>query len=533
MLLCGPLLNAQFTHADSLRGFLYPERSCYDVAYYNINLEVDPATKSLKGSVAISFKAMEEFNRMQVDLYPELNVESITDDQGDLKWTREGAAIYVDLPHYLVFGSLKTITVRYSGIPREAENAPWGGGFVWTQDAEGKPWVGVACEGDGASLWWPCKDHPSDEADSVRITVTVPGDLTAVCNGRLEAAARLVEKTSYTWFVSNPINSYNVTVNIADYAYFSDTIKGVSGPLTLDYYVLRANLEKAKKQFQQVEPMMHCFEQHFGPYPFYEDGYKLVETPYLGMEHQSAIAYGNHYMKGYLGMDLSGKGFDYIIIHESGHEWFGNSITADDMAELWIHESFTTYSEAIYLECMYGLQTAVNYLRAQRSSISNSEPIVGPRGVAFDNFEDTDMYYKGAWILHTLRSVVNNDTLWFNMLRDFCAAYYHEIISTQEVIRFFCDRSAMNLEPIFRHYLYSAERPVFEYKLMKKGRMAKYRWNNVSADFNMPVEVGYSGATTEVIRITPTTEWQTLTVPGKRIETLMVNGARFYVASRL
>ena len=525
---------AQFTRVDSLRGYLFPERSCYDVIYYDMDIAIDPSRKSLHGSVGMTYRVVEEFNRMQIDLYDNWEVHSITQDNRQLSFTREGNALFVEFDEYFVPGNVKTITTTYSGQPREAENAPWDGGFVWSQDEYGSPWIGVACEGEGASLWWPCKDHLSDEPDSVQIRVTVPNGLMAVCNGRLRKTELDDLHSSYTWFVGNPINTYNVTVNIAGYVHFSDTFSGVNGALSLDYFVLRRNLIKAQKQFEQVKPMLECFEKYFGPYPFYEDGYKLIETPYLGMEHQSAIAYGNRYQAGYQGMDLSGTGFDYIIIHESGHEWFGNSISAADLAELWIHESFTTYAEAIYIECLYGYWEARKYLRAQRSNISNKRPIVGPRGVACNSLEETDMYYKGAWMLHSLRGTVNNDTLWFDVLLDFCQTFYHRITNTEEVIRFFCDRSGMNLEPIFRHYLYSPKQPMFEYKLKRKRDEVEvsYRWADVASDFNMPVEVGYSYSSVQLHRLYPTTTWQSLTMPSSQIEGIIVDAGKFYVKQK-
>lgn len=526
---------SQFTHADSLRGFLFPERSCYDVTYYKLLLEVDPSARSIKGVVDITYEVVEPTARIQIDLYENWEVSRVVQDADIKERTREGSALFLDFHQELERGAVRTVTIDYSGTPQEAENAPWDGGFVWSQDPDGEPWIGVACEGDGASLWWPCKDHLSDEPDSVRITVKVPSNLKAVCNGMLEKHFDDGNGlASYTWFVSNPINNYNVTLNIADYAHFSDTFYGEYGPLPLDYWVLKSNLEKAKKHFEQVKPMLACFEEHFGPYPFYEDGYKLVETPYLGMEHQSAIAYGNNYLKGYSGMDWSGTGFDYIIIHESGHEWFGNSLSAPDLAELWIHESFTTYSEAIYLECMYDYQTAIDYLNVQRLFISNRAPIVGPLGVAFDNFQDTDMYYKGAFMLQTVRKVINNDSMWFALLRDFCETFWHQIIETQDVIDFFSQLSGSNLQPVFEQYLFGSTIPRLEYKLKEKRSDLEisYRWASVGDDFTMPAEISYSPIGTVWERITATSSWQKLKVPGAKAADFKLNTEEFYIKAK-
>ena len=362
------LVAQPFTSADSLRGSLRPERTCFDVHFYNLELKVDPETKSIAGFNEIHFKAVNDFDRMQIDLFAEMEIDRILLDETELEFERKHNAVFIDFPEQIPGGTLEFITVEYHGTPRVAKMPPWDGGFVWKKDKNDKPWVGVACEGIGASLWWPLKDHLSDEPDSMAFTTIVPSDLVSVSNGHLVKQEEREEGwTAWTWRVSYPINSYNVTVNIADYAHIEDTYTNASGEHELDYYVLSYNEEKATEHFKQVGPMLKIFEDAFGEYPFWKDGYALVETSYWGMEHQGAVAYGNKYKN-------NSHGWDYIIIHESGHEWWGNSVSCPDHAELWIHESFCTYSEAVYMERRFNYEKAVDYLRGHRMKIANLSP---------------------------------------------------------------------------------------------------------------------------------------------------------------
>ena len=406
------LSNKQnFTEADTLRGSLRPERN-YDVQKYHLNVRVDPGEKYISGYNTISFKAEEDLPVMQVDLFQNMRVDSILYKGEKMKFNRRYDAVFIDLQPKVVKNSTDSIQFFYSGNPKVAKNAPWDGGFVFEKDMEGNPFIAVAVQGTGASLWYPNKDHQSDEPEEVLIQVAVPHELMNVSNGRFVGKEVLDDGyTRWDWKVDSPINNYNVVVNIANYVHFEDRFRD----LDLDYYVLPYHLEKAKKQFEEVKFMMNCFYEKFGTYPFEKDGFKLVETPYLGMEHQSAVAYGNEYKTGYLGKDLSGTGiglkWDFIIIHESGHEWFGNSITAADIADMWIHEGFTSYSEAVYIECRWGKEEALEYLQGTRKGIANQQQIIGHYGV---NSEGSgDMYAKGANLLNTIRSIYNNDELWW------------------------------------------------------------------------------------------------------------------------
>ncbi len=498
-----------YVHADSLKGFLNAERACYDVGFYHLSLQINPADKSISGDVRIDFTAIQDFKTLQLDLWHNLELDSIVWQEITVKSIREHDAIHVTFPVELTAGSRHSIRVYYHGHPVEAANPPWNGGFTWAEDSEGNPWVSMSCEGEGASIWWACKDHFSDEPDSVRITAIVPAGLTAVGNGRpIGVYDTGALWTAFEWRVRNPINVYDVNITLGKMAHFSDHFNGAEGPLDLEYYVLSYTLDKAKKHFEQVKPMMACYEQHFGPYPFYEDSYKLVQTPFFGMEHQSSIAYGNNFKGGYMGVDNSTLGFDYIIIHESGHEWFGNSLTADDPADLWIHESFTTYGESVYVECMQDYSAAINYLNKQRWMIMNNHPIVGPKGVRFNGWDnDNDMYYKGAWMLQTIRMQMQDDDTWWRILKNFSTTYRHSIINTDTVINFFCRASGQNLAPIFRQYLYHKNLPALMYTVKKRGKgiEIEYRWECDEAGFEMPVRIEYGG---QYVWIKPTSSWQ-------------------------
>ncbi|WP_077920708.1 M1 family metallopeptidase [Spirosoma sp. 209] len=507
---------SRFTHADSLRGGLRPERTSYDVLFYDLSLRVDPATQTIQGSNTIRYKVVKPFRRMQVDLFASMAVRSITQkgSNGQLKplaYTRDGNALFITLPDAPAAGQVRDITISYAGKPQIAKNAPWDGGFVWRKDtttARQADWVTVACEGTGASLWWPNKDHLSDEPDSMRIRCRVPKGLTCVSNGKLvgQKPAAGGTQTEWTWFVHYPINNYNVTLNITDYAHISDTYTAKDGQkLALDYYVLPGNLARAKAHFAQVKPMLACYETHFGKYPFWRDGYKLVETPYWGMEHQSAVAYGNKYRN-------NAYGFDFIIIHESGHEYFGNSLSCADQAEMWIHESFTTYAEALYMACTQDEARTIGYLNNQRKLIKNKFPMLGPLGVNAEQ-EDTDIYYKGAWMLHTLRHAVNNDKTWFAAIRALATEKQRSIVYTDEIIDFLGKQTGVNLRPLFDQYLRHADLPTFEYKLAGKGTdelEMSYRWVADTDGFNLPVWVRTSTSDWQLLR--PTRSWQTLTL---------------------
>lgn len=497
-----------FTKDDTLRGSITPQRAWWDLTFYNLKVKVNPADKSISGSNEIRYKVLTPNKVLQIDLQPPLSLERAEQDGQPLTVNRQGRnAWFIELKKEQPVGSRQSLTVWYSGVPKVAVNAPWDGGFSWAKDEKGQHFIATSCQGLGASVWWPCKDHAYDEPDSQAIAITVPKDLMDVSNGRLRKTTDNSDGTrTYEWFVSNPINNYGVNVNIADYTHFADTFQGEKGLLTLDYYVLPQNLEKAKKQFQQVKPMLRAFEHWFGPYPFYEDGYKLVEVPYLGMEHQSSVTYGNHYLNGYLGMDLSstgwGKKWDFIIIHESGHEWFANNITYRDLADMWVHESFTNYSECLYTEYHFGKEAGAEYVRGCRDKIANKTPVVGVYGV---NSEGSgDMYYKGGNMLHTIRQIVNDDEKWRSILRGLNRDFYHQTVDGSQVEAYISQHSGKKLQKVFDQYLRDTTIPVLEYR-MKKGKV-EYRWTNCVKGFDMPVKVALSKGKYEFIY--PTTEWK-------------------------
>ena len=511
-----------FTEADTLRGSLRPERS-YDVQKYHLNVRVEPDERFISGYNTISFKAEEDLPVMQVDLFQNMKVDSILYRGERMDFNRRHNAVFVDLQPKVTKNSIDSIQFFYSGNPKVAKNAPWDGGFVFDKDEEGNHFIAVAVQGTGASLWYPNKDHQSDEPEEVLIQVAVPHELMNVSNGRFVGKEVLEDGyTRWDWKVESPINNYNVVVNIANYVHFEDRFRD----LDLDYYVLPYHLEKAKKQFEEVKFMMNCFYEKFGAYPFEEDGFKLVETPYLGMEHQSAVAYGNDYKMGYLGKDLSGTGiglkWDFIIIHETGHEWFGNSITAADIADMWIHEGFTSYSEAVYIECRWGKEEALEYLQGTRRGIGNQKPVIGHYGV---NSEGSgDMYAKGANLLNTIRSIYDNDELWWKTLKDYTETYRHKIITTQETEAFFNKAIAYDLQPVFDQYLRNKSIPELQFR--KKGRKIEARWQADVENFDMPVDIMING---KEVRLHPSTRWQKLENKVSSPEEIEVVEKEFYI----
>ncbi|WP_423819388.1 M1 family metallopeptidase [Salinimicrobium sp. TIG7-5_MAKvit] len=514
--------KSQFTEADTLRGSLRAERE-YDVLKYNLQVKVVPQDKFISGYNGISFKAEEDLPVMQVDLFRNMRVDSIIFRGKRMDFKRRHNAVFIDLVPQVEKKAIDSVLFYYSGNPIVAKNAPWDGGFVFEKDQQGNPWIAVAVQGTGASLWYPNKDHQSDEPEEALIGIAVPNDLMNVSNGRFLGKEILGDGyTRWNWKVNNPINNYNIVVNIGNYVHFKDRFRH----LDLDYYVLPYNLEKAKKQFEEVKFMMNCFYEKFGAYPFEEDGFKLVETPYLGMEHQSAVAYGNQYQMGYLGRDLSGTGvglkWDFIIIHESGHEWFGNSITAKDIADMWIHEGFTTYSEAVYIECRWGKQEALNYLKGIRNNIANSTKIIGTYGV---NSEGSgDMYYKGANLLNTIRSIYNDDDLWWKTLKDYTETNRHKIITTQTTEDFFNAAIKYDLQPVFDQYLRHAALPELQFK-QEKGSIL-YKWKADVEGFDMPVDVTIEG---KELRLYPTEKWQKLEQQVNSPEAVQVQEDEFYI----
>ncbi|MFT4525571.1 MAG: aminopeptidase N [Bacteroidia bacterium] len=508
-------IGQDFTRADTLRGSLSEIRSCFDVTFYHLDIKLDIENQSLSGSNEIRFTATSTFDSLQIDLFENMEVDSIAFEGKALEYNREFTAVYVKMGRTIMKSEQAYFEVFYHGSPIIAKNAPWDGGFVWKKDFQGNPWVGVACEGDGASLWWPNKDHLSDEPDSMRISLTVPDSLMGVCNGDLISVDTLGADLKYNWLVMYPINSYNVTINVADYVHFDDVHINENGDsLRLDYYVLPDNLEKAKAQFKQVNETLKCFETAFGSYPFFKDGYALVETAYLGMEHQGAIAYGNKYEKGYRGRFTGDLDFDYIIIHETGHEWWGNSVSATDVADLWIHESFCTYSEAVFVECKYGYDKMLEYLIYQKEFINNNSPIQGPMHVNRHG-NATDMYYKGSWMIHTLRNVLGVDHIFKPLLKELALNFFHQTVNADDVINFINGKTDDDLTGFFEQYLTVKEVPVLEYRV--KRRKFFYRWRAIEG-FNMPVEL-YMGEI-DRFRINPTSEWASIEFKPKMLRSL-------------
>lgn len=517
-------INAQFTRRDSLQGGLRIERTSYDVKRYDLNITINPEQKSIKGFNEITFDVVIPTQKIQLDLFENMKVDSIVWNTKKLNYKRDNDAVFIDFPEKLASRSNHKLKFYYSGNPRIAKNAPWDGGFVFSKDKAGKDFIAVAVQGTGASLWYPVKDSQTDEPDNgASIKVAVPNGLMNVSNGRFLGSQDL--KNGYTrwdWEVKNPINNYTITINIADYVHIQDKMPD----LDLDYYVLRENEAKAREHFMEVKPMMECFQSKFGRYPFWEDGYKLVETPYLGMEHQSAVAYGNKYKKGYMGFDLSGTGvgmfFDYITIHETGHEWFGNSITSMDIADMWIHEGFTTYSETVFIECIKGYDDAMKYINGQAKNVRNDKPIIGQYGV--NNEGSGDMYYKGSLLLNTLRHIIGDDEKWWKMVYDYSETFKKKIITSDTVIDYFNKASGTDLTPVFRQYLYTNQLPIFIYKI--KGDYLYYSWDNVNEDFNMPIDIGFED---KKIRLKPTLKEQKIKLKKLSKKSFQIYDNQFYV----
>ena len=490
--------------ALKLQGELTKYRSCYDVKYYNLNIDIDPAKQYINGHVAITSLATEDIDTLQFDLYKNMKLKrvSIWNNIVDKKHTymyemkigykRVEGAVFISTSEKISAGNYFTIYIDYEGSPQQAKKAPWDGGLVWKKDKQGNPWVGVACETEGASLWWPCKDHNSDEADSTSISISVPKGLMCVCNGQFKDSNEVdANRMNYSWFVSYPINNYDVTFYIGKLKLLHDVYDSpVTGKqLPLNHYVLPANYDIAKEHFQQLKGQLAVYEKLYGAYPWYNDGFKLVESPYAGMEHQSAIAYGNGFKNDY-------NNFDYIILHETAHEWWGNSVTAADLADVWLQEGFATYSEALYVESQHGKQAYLNYLRFQRMFIINRRPVVGPVGRRWFWYKDGDVYMKGTWVLHTLRSLINNDNMFFDIIKSFRVTYNMKTVSSQNFIDLVNARSGKDYLWFFKQYLYNRFTPVLEYKV--NGSKFIYQWSHTDIDFSMPISVRINGTLYEI-----------------------------------
>lgn len=528
LVLCAPLFAAgQKTYArkDSLRGTLNAERTWWDVRHYALSVRPDFETKSISGSVTIRFVADGSHRIMQLDLQEPMQIDLVRQSGRALPFTREGNVYRVDFGENPLAGSPHEITVNFSGRPVEALRPPWDGGWIWKTDAMGRPWMSVACQGVGASVWWPCKDHQSDEPEEgASLSITAPDHLTSVGNGRF-VMLKSIEPgwVTTTWAVTNPISTYTLIPYIGHYTRWTEDFEGEKGTLPLTFWVLDYDEEKARSQFAQTAPMLRCFEHWFGPYPFYEDGYQLVQAPHLGMEHQSAVAYGNGFRNGYLGMDLSGTGrgleWDYILIHESGHEWFGNNITTRDIADMWVHEAFTSYSECIYSECHSGREAGSEYIIGTRKRNANDKPIIGPYGV--NGRGSNDMYHKGANMIHTMRQLMDDDEKFRQMLREMNRTFANQTVTTAQIENFIIAFSGQDFTKIFDQYLRHAALPVLEWKM--RGKKIKYRWTGTVKGFDMQVKID-SGEW-----IGPTGKWKKMPANGRAVLTPDKN---FYIVVR-
>ncbi len=502
----GQSVKKEYTKQDTLKGSITPERGWWDLNHYDLKLDIDPEKQFISGTNTVTYTVLKPYQKIQIDLQEPMTLLSATQDGKKLKIEKDGLAHIITLKQKQNQGEKNQLVINFEGNPRVGARLPWDGGWTWQEDSKGKTFAANANQGIGASIWWPNKDIPYDETDSLDMSITVPKGVMAVGNGRFVDSIANEATTTYKWAVRNPINNYGVSADIADYAHFSETYEGEKGKLDLNYYVLKENLEKAKSQFRDVPRMLQALEHWFGPYPFYEDGFKLVEVPYLGMEHQSNVTYGNKYGNGYLGRDLSGSGwgltFDYIIIHESGHEWFANNITNKDVADMWIQEGFTSYSENLFVDYHYGKKAASDYVIGTRRSIRNDKPIIGVYGV--DQVGSGDMYPKGANILHTIRQLVEDDEKWRGILRGLNETFYHQTVTSKQVEEFISQESGIDLTEFWNQYLRTTQIPVLEYKT--ENNKLSFRYTEIIDGFDMPVKVSVNNTDSWIY---PSAEWKT------------------------
>jgi aminopeptidase N len=518
--------QTNFSKQDTLRGSITPERVWWDLLHYNLDFKVSPSSKSIEGSNLIRYEVLSQNQLMQIDLQPPMEITSVLENNKELNYNREGNVYYIQLKKNQQIGAINEITIHFKGAPKISNNPPWDDGFTWGKDNNGTDFIATSCQGGGSSIWWPSKDHMYDEPDQgIELSITAPKHLISVSNGRHIQTKENSNKTNTsTWKVINPINNYGVNINIGDYVHFTEEYKGKKGVLDCDYYVVSYNLEKAKKQFKEVSRTIEAFEHWFGPYPFYEDSYKLVEVPYLGMEHQSSVTYGNGYKNGYKGIDLSGTGwglkFDFIIVHESGHEWFANNITNIDIADMWIHESFTAYSENLFLDYHFGTEASNAYVTGTRKNIQNDKPIIGNYNV--NNSGSSDMYYKGANMLHTLRQIIDNDKKWRSILVGLNKDFYHQTVTTLQIENYIDKYFEIDLKPFFNQYLRTIKIPTLDYKLENNNLL--YKWSNVVDGFSIPIKV-FINYSSQWIR--PTSRWKKL-LSDKKINSFSVDN-NFYI----
>ncbi|MFT6853837.1 MAG: aminopeptidase N [Cyclobacteriaceae bacterium] len=529
LLICNLTCFSQnYSRQDSIEGSITKERIWWDLTYYNLNIKIDLENQTLEGVNIIKYNVLEPYQTIQIDLQPPMQMSKVLQAGQSLEYRREGNAYFIKLDKEQLQNETNELKIEFSGKPKIAPRPPWDPGIVWAKDSLGNHFSASIGWGANSSNWWPCKDHTYDEVDSLKFSINVPKDYTAVGNGKLTKILRPDKKTkTFVWLISNPINTYGINFNIGKYAHFSEQYKGEMGLLDCDYYVLAYDLEKAKEQFKQVPKMLDAFEYWFGPYPFYEDGYKLIDVPYSGMEHQGAITYGNGYQNGYRGSDASNTGwgdaFDYIIIHESGHEWFANNISFKDIADIWIHESFTTYSQGLFVEYHYGKQAGDDYQIGIRKGISNDKSMIGQYGINDTNYTG-DNYPKGATILHMLRQLVNDDQKWRETLRGLNKEFYHQTVTTQQIESYISGKTGLDLTNFWDQYLRTNQMPVLEYYFANN--QLSYRWTNSLKEFGMPLKIALNGLEEWIY---PTTKWQSKNIETEEL-TLKVD-RNFYVPS--
>lgn len=522
--------RAAFTRADTLRGsYTTPQRAWWDVTFYDLHVAVNPSDSSIRGFNGITYRVLKPAQEMQIDLMIPLDVDSMMQDGKAVAFRREGNAFFATLASAQRPGTSKSITVYYHGKPQPAKRPPWDGGFSWRTDSLGAPWVVTTDQGMGASAWWPNKDTQADEPDSQRVAITVPDPLINVSNGRPRSTTHHPNgTTTYEWFVTNPINNYAIAVAAGQYAHYSEEYAGEQGTLTMDFWPLAYHLDAAKRQWVQARPVLQCFEHWFGPYPWYADGYKLIEVSNNGMEHQSAVAYGNGFANGYRGRESSGTGlgmkWDFIIVHESAHEWFGNNITTRDLADMWVHESFANYAEGIYTECLFGKQSGADYIVGNRRGVRNDRPII-PEAYGVNAQGSGDMYIKGGEMLHTIRQIVNDDAKWRSILRGLNATFWHQTVTGSQVQDYISKSAGTNLSKVFEQYLTTTKVPVLEYAV--EGASVKFRWTNVVPGFAMPVRARLADDAYSWIH--PTEAWQSVALSSATNFTVDVN---FYVEAK-
>lgn len=533
----------KFTHADTLRGTYGPSRDWWDVLKYDLHVKFNIQDSTISGYNEILYKKIYEGAPMQIDLQEPMILDSViqiftNDVYRKVSFRKDGNAYFILLtPPRTSSQKFKPynskVKIYFHGKPRIARRPPWDGGLIWKKSADGSPWVSAACQGLGASVWYPCKDHQSDEPDSAALNITCPDSLTAVGNGRFRGKTVNGDGTAtYTWAVTEPINNYNIIPYIGKYTHFSEVFKGETGNIDMDYWVLEENLAKAKTHFADAPRMMKAFEHWFGPYPFKNDSYKLVDAPHLGMEHQSATAYGNKYQNGYLGRDMSGTGWglkwDFIIVHESGHEWFANNITSKDIADMWVHEGFTNYSETLFTDYWYGKQAGNEYCIGTRKGIRNDIPIIGPYNV---NQEGSgDMYPKAGNMLHTIRNVIDNDEKFRQILRGLNKTFYHQTVTTQQVENYISKQSKIDFSNVFDQYLRTTIIPVLQYKV--EGNSVSFRYDTCVAGFNLPLKVNFGKEDKSEQWIKPTEKWQTVKLADWYDKTSFTVNSNFYINTR-